>query len=48
MNENSIKSSLTQQNKSFEKSLRPSNLLEFIGQKKIQKQLTIIIGAALK
>jgi len=48
MNENSIKSSLDKQDKSFEKVLRPNNFKEFIGQEKIQKQLKIIIGAAIK
>lgn len=45
---NFIKSAWTQKDSSFDQTLRPEKLSDFIGQEKILKQLHILIGAAKK
>ena len=48
MTENFIDSAFTKKDQSFELCLRPEKLSEFIGQYKLQKQLDIVIKAALQ
>lgn len=48
MGENFIESALKEPDAVFEANLRPQGLQEFFGQKKLQNQLSILIGAAKK
>ncbi len=48
MDNNFIKSSWSEQDKTFEIPLRPDNLKDFVGQENIKERLNIFIGAAKK